>query len=89
MSQCHSSSTVQFAFDDKNHKPQGWLFFGNACRPHSDLKQHLAPNYTLALVVRLKNSTFVPDGNIVCASFERQQTSHGALVSFDCVVLRN
>lgn len=47
MSQCHSSSTVQFAFDDKNHKPQDWLSFGNACRPHSDLKKHSVPNYTL------------------------------------------
>lgn len=30
VSQCHSSSTVQFAFDDKNHKPQDWLSLGNA-----------------------------------------------------------
>lgn len=29
-SQCHSSSTVQFAFDDKNHRPQDWLSLGNA-----------------------------------------------------------
>lgn len=30
VSQCHSSSTVQFAFDDKNHRPQDWLSLGNA-----------------------------------------------------------
>jgi len=80
MSQCHSFTTAHFSFDDKSHKPQDWLSFGNGLRPHSDLKQHLVPNYTLFWSPAWR-TTLCPWWKH-CVFSERQRSFAAAIVLF-------